>query len=248
MSVASNSITTCTYLAIYGYQLLGAGSTGRAKVIIFRLQAYVRPTEHPQLDPFCRDLTGIQQHQVDRAEPLQRVLQHHHEWLQEQGLLQPEVQFVPVTWTEWDLKVQSRQLQDSQQRVHVCGEAWPAACVVLCAASGCLLFLHLVFISAVWMPKFIQLRSISKNIVNTTCRRHCYCMVSVVMQIALCTECTWRRIQRPDYLCSWIDLKKYFTERFKRGGNLRSCVEAAGKLCQRCRNGRVLPFPLAASC
>lgn len=49
------------------------------------------------------------------------------------------------------------------------------------------------------------------------------------MQIALCTECTWRRIQRPDYLCSWVDLKKYYMEKYKRGGNLRTCVETAGE-------------------
>lgn len=113
-------------------------------------QAYVRPTEHPQLDTFCLELTGIQQHQVDAAAPLQTVLQQHHDWLQQQGMLDPGVLFVPMTWTNWDL------------------------------------------------------------------------------QIALCTECGWRRIQRPDYLCSWVDLKKYYIEKFKRGGNLRSCVEAVG--------------------
>lgn len=69
------------------------------------LQAYVRPTEHPQLDPFCIQLTGIQQHQVDAAEPLQMVLQRHHEWLQEQGMFKQGIQFVPVTWTAWDFQV-----------------------------------------------------------------------------------------------------------------------------------------------
>lgn len=69
------------------------------------MQAYVRPTEHPQLDSFCIELTGIQQYQVDTAEPLQAVLQRHHEWLQEQGMFKPGIQFVPVTWTAWDFQV-----------------------------------------------------------------------------------------------------------------------------------------------
>eukprot|EP00879_Flechtneria_rotunda_P017683 GHRR01018535.1.p1 GENE.GHRR01018535.1~~GHRR01018535.1.p1 ORF type:complete len:288 (+),score=86.09 GHRR01018535.1:317-1180(+) len=113
-------------------------------------QAFVRPTEHPQLDPFCIELTGIQQQQVDAAADLKTVLQHHHSWLQEQGMFEQGVRFVPVTWTDWDLK------------------------------------------------------------------------------LALCIECSWRRIQRPDYLCSWVNLKRVFTARYKRGGNLRTCVEAAG--------------------
>eukprot|EP00775_Hariotina_reticulata_P003768 gene3768-4027_t len=113
-------------------------------------QEYVRPTERKQLDPFCIELTGIQQHQVDAAEPLQTVLDQHHQWLDQQGLFQPGCTFVPVTWTAWDLKV------------------------------------------------------------------------------ALCMECRWRRIQRPDYLCSWVDLKQCFVKKYKKGGNLRTCVEAAG--------------------
>lgn len=69
------------------------------------LQAFVRPTEHPQLDPFCIELTGIQQHQVDAAETLPVILQQHHNWLQEQGMFDPAVRFVPMTWTNWDLQV-----------------------------------------------------------------------------------------------------------------------------------------------
>jgi len=113
-------------------------------------QAFVRPTEHPLLDSFCVDLTGIQQQQVDAAEPLDAVLQQHHVWLHTQGVLDEGTTHAAVTWTEWDLKV------------------------------------------------------------------------------AMCQECSWRRIQRPPYLCSWIDLKQHFQQKFKRAGNLRTCVEAAG--------------------
>lgn len=47
-------------------------------------------------------------------------------------------------------------------------------------------------------------------------------------QICLCAECAWRKIQRPDYLCSWVDLKQLFGATYKQRGNLRTCVEAAG--------------------
>ena len=68
-------------------------------------QAFVRPTEHPLLDSFCVELTGIQQQQVDAAEPLEAVLQQHHVWLQTQGVLDEATTHAAVTWTEWDLKV-----------------------------------------------------------------------------------------------------------------------------------------------
>lgn len=68
-------------------------------------QSYVRPTEHPILDPFAIALCGIQQEQVDTAPLLADVLQHHHDWLQQQGVLAEGGKCVPVTWTEWDLKV-----------------------------------------------------------------------------------------------------------------------------------------------
>jgi inhibitor of KinA sporulation pathway (predicted exonuclease) len=68
-------------------------------------QSFVRPTEHPQLDPFAIELCGIQQRQVEAAPLLSDVLQQHHTWLQQQGVLAEGVTCVPVTWTEWDLKV-----------------------------------------------------------------------------------------------------------------------------------------------
>jgi hypothetical protein len=48
------------------------------------------------------------------------------------------------------------------------------------------------------------------------------------MQVALCTECNWRRIQRPDYLCRWVDLKHHFRTKYKKAGNLKTCVSTAG--------------------
>lgn len=68
-------------------------------------QSFIRPTHHPQLDPFAIELCGIQQHQVDSAPLLADVLGHHHEWLEQQGVLADNVTSVACTWTEWDLKV-----------------------------------------------------------------------------------------------------------------------------------------------
>jgi inhibitor of KinA sporulation pathway (predicted exonuclease) len=69
------------------------------------MQAYVLPTEHPQLDSFCIELTGIQQQQVDAAQQLEPVLARHHEWLQECGMFKEGVNATAVTWTSWDLAV-----------------------------------------------------------------------------------------------------------------------------------------------
>jgi len=42
--------------------------------IEFEFHRYVRPTEESLLSPFCQELTGIQQEQVDAAQPLQHVV------------------------------------------------------------------------------------------------------------------------------------------------------------------------------
>lgn len=81
-----------------------------------------------------------------------------------------------------------------------------------------------------------QLRSrIRKSTVSPT-RQQCMPdtrMLAIVMpQVALCQECGWRRIQRPDYLCCWVDLKQHFRAKYKKAGNLRSCVEKAGRAVQ----------------
>jgi inhibitor of KinA sporulation pathway (predicted exonuclease) len=41
----------------------------------------VRPTQHPKLTDFCRRLTGIQQNEVDRAQPFANVLVEFQSWL-----------------------------------------------------------------------------------------------------------------------------------------------------------------------
>ncbi|GFR39764.1 hypothetical protein Agub_g248 [Astrephomene gubernaculifera] len=113
-------------------------------------QSYVRPTVHPTLDPFCVELTGIQQDQVDSAPLLSDVLLRFQGWLAERGALREGVSLLPVTWTDWDLK------------------------------------------------------------------------------ICLETECEWRQLARPPYLRRWCNLKRLYTNRYRRTSNLRKCVEALG--------------------
>ncbi|KAG2496255.1 hypothetical protein HYH03_005851, partial [Edaphochlamys debaryana] len=79
---------------LHGYTQRSAGD----------FQCYVRPTEHPRLDPFCVELTGITQEQVDAAPPLAEALSRLHTWLLGLGALAEGASMLPVTWTDWDLK------------------------------------------------------------------------------------------------------------------------------------------------
>lgn len=79
---------------------------GRTLAIVQQFQRYCRPTENAVLTAFCTELTGINQSTVDAAAPLQEVLQQHDVWLRDAGVLGSGVTFAPVTWSEWDLKIQ----------------------------------------------------------------------------------------------------------------------------------------------
>lgn len=69
-------------------------------------QQYVRPTEHPQLTAFCTQLTGITQETVDGGVLLAEALARHTAWLKERGFLAKGKSLAPVTWGDWDMKVQ----------------------------------------------------------------------------------------------------------------------------------------------
>ncbi|KAM9111216.1 ERI1 exoribonuclease 3 isoform X10 [Orcinus orca] len=96
---------------------------------------YVQPVVHPQLTPFCTELTGIIQAMVDGQPSLQQVLEllqevrparlphcslpldasclsgvqrlrwRVDEWMAKEGLLDPNVKSIFVTCGDWDLKV-----------------------------------------------------------------------------------------------------------------------------------------------
>ncbi|KAJ8635331.1 hypothetical protein MRB53_009598 [Persea americana] len=66
-------------------------------------QTYVRPTYHPLLTDFCKELTGIQQSQVDIGVSLSEALVLHDKWLEYKGV--KRTNFAVVTWTNWDCQV-----------------------------------------------------------------------------------------------------------------------------------------------
>uniref|UniRef100_A0A0D9UZR0 GRF-type domain-containing protein n=1 Tax=Leersia perrieri TaxID=77586 RepID=A0A0D9UZR0_9ORYZ len=66
-------------------------------------QTYVRPAHHQLLTDFCKELTGIQQIQVDRGVPLSEALLMHDKWLEEKGIKHKN--FAIVTWSNWDCRV-----------------------------------------------------------------------------------------------------------------------------------------------
>ncbi|KAL8529277.1 hypothetical protein ACS0TY_006633 [Phlomoides rotata] len=66
-------------------------------------QTYVRPTCNQVLTDFCKDLTGIQQIQVDRGVTLSEALLRHDKWLEKKGI--KNTNFAVVTWSNWDCRV-----------------------------------------------------------------------------------------------------------------------------------------------
>ncbi|KAI3697622.1 hypothetical protein L6452_30717 [Arctium lappa] len=66
-------------------------------------QTYVRPTCNQLLSEFCKDLTGIQQIQVDRGVTLSEALLRHDKWLEKKGI--KNANFAVVTWSNWDCRV-----------------------------------------------------------------------------------------------------------------------------------------------
>ncbi|CAL1536417.1 unnamed protein product [Lymnaea stagnalis] len=65
---------------------------------------YVLPQYHPQLTPFCTELTGIIQSMVDNQQHLPETLQSFHQWMESEGLLDPDIKSIFVICGDWDLK------------------------------------------------------------------------------------------------------------------------------------------------
>ncbi|XP_051144144.1 uncharacterized protein LOC127260455 [Andrographis paniculata] len=69
---------------------------------ITSFQTYVRPTNNPTLTDYCKELTGIQQDQVERELTLDNAILLHDEWLQMMGI--KNTNFAVVTWSDWDCR------------------------------------------------------------------------------------------------------------------------------------------------
>ncbi|GMG99989.1 hypothetical protein Nepgr_001829 [Nepenthes gracilis] len=66
-------------------------------------QMYVRPTHNQLLSDFCKELTGIQQSQVDKGVLLSEAILMHDKWLEDKGI--KHTNFAVVTWSNWDCRV-----------------------------------------------------------------------------------------------------------------------------------------------
>jgi len=65
---------------------------------------YVHPDVHSELTPFCTELTGIIQEQVDGQPDIQTTLKMVDKWMRDENLLNPEVRSIFVTCGDWDLQ------------------------------------------------------------------------------------------------------------------------------------------------
>jgi 3'-5' exoribonuclease 1 len=74
----------------------------KAQQIVHSWRKYVRPVRHPTLSAFCTQLTGIQQEQVDAADPLPQVLKDFEEWFLQ--VIPPNSKVIFATDGPWDLR------------------------------------------------------------------------------------------------------------------------------------------------
>jgi inhibitor of KinA sporulation pathway (predicted exonuclease) len=79
-----------------------------SRAVIDEFSSFVRPQHHPRLSAFCRDLTGITQQDVDRADPFPKVLARYLAWLRSHGLAVASgdpsgPSFALATCGDWDL-------------------------------------------------------------------------------------------------------------------------------------------------
>ena len=70
--------------------------------IVDHFQAYCRPIINPTLSPFCKELTGIEQEQVDAADTFPKVLDDFEAWLKK-NKLGSKYKYAIVTDGPWDM-------------------------------------------------------------------------------------------------------------------------------------------------
>ena len=69
---------------------------GTTYAVFDEFQAFVRPVRHPRLTPFCTQLTGISQQEVDAAELFPAVMNRFAAWFRQHG----DVRF--FSWGDYD--------------------------------------------------------------------------------------------------------------------------------------------------
>jgi inhibitor of KinA sporulation pathway (predicted exonuclease) len=79
---------------------------GKRLEVLSEFHHYVMPTVHRRLTPYCTELTGVAQSQVDGKPELREVLSLFETWLHQHGVLGSgsPPSFTFVTCGNWDLK------------------------------------------------------------------------------------------------------------------------------------------------
>jgi len=72
------------------------------KAVVDEFHTFVRPTVHPILTPFCKDLTGIKQKEVDGQPTIHEALGQFQEWLGYHDLHSQNT--IITTCGDWDLR------------------------------------------------------------------------------------------------------------------------------------------------
>ena len=98
-------------IEIGAYRLTGEGE------VTGSFQAFVRPIVHPMLSPFCRELTGITQPQVNSADKWPEV---HDDFLDFIGYYDDE-EYLLCAWGGWDAKQLAK-----DSRLHGLDDDWTA--------------------------------------------------------------------------------------------------------------------------
>lgn len=74
--------------------------------VVAEFHEYVMPVENPRLSPFCTQLTGIKQQQVDDGMPISTCLVLFSQWLRkvsEEEKFDVGLEATCLTWSDWDL-------------------------------------------------------------------------------------------------------------------------------------------------
>merc|ERR1712046_347164 len=90
----------------------------RSLRVVGEFRSYVRPVHHPQLTPFCTQLTGIQQSWLDNAPTWPEALIEAQAWCDRKLAELGWTSFTFVTCGHWDLKTMiGKQCAASRQHV-----------------------------------------------------------------------------------------------------------------------------------
>ncbi|HHM21235.1 MAG TPA: exonuclease domain-containing protein, partial [Bacteroidetes bacterium] len=80
---------------------IGAIKVDRYGEVLGRFERFIRPLLHPNLSPYCRQLTTIDQIAINRARPFPEVVDDFQEWI---GVFDDE-EYLLCSWGNFDKKL-----------------------------------------------------------------------------------------------------------------------------------------------